>query len=80
VNHFTITRTKVLIYHEEYGGEIGSKRWLKQFEGADVNHEEMVYNAGIIPISGATISAKSMTRAINDLLSSIKFLQISKIL
>ena len=28
-----VAKTKVLIYREDYGGEIGSKRWLKQFIG-----------------------------------------------
>jgi len=27
----TIKLVKVLVYRENYGGEIGSKRWLKQF-------------------------------------------------
>ena len=28
-----VAKTKVTAYREEYGGEIGSKRWLKQFIG-----------------------------------------------
>ncbi len=28
-----ILKTKILVYREDYGGEIGSKRWLKQFIG-----------------------------------------------
>ena len=28
-----VVSSKVLIYREEYGGEIGSSRWLKQFLG-----------------------------------------------
>jgi Na+-translocating ferredoxin:NAD+ oxidoreductase RnfG subunit len=73
--NFIITRSKVLLYHEEYGGEIGSRRWLKQFEGLSTTSKTVVYSENIIPISGATISGQSMTRAINDLLMSIKFLQ-----
>lgn len=72
-----ITRTKVLVYREEYGGEIGSRRWLKQFEGTGISTEAIVYNENIVPISGATISVQSMIRAVNDLLISIKFLQQS---
>ena len=67
---FIITKIKVLIYREEYGGEISSKRWLKQFIGK-TSASEVIYNENIIPISGATISVKSMTIAINDLLKSI---------
>lgn len=74
-NDFIITKSKVLIYREEYGGEIGSKRWLQQFDGASAASEELVYNQDIIPISGATISVRSMTKAMNDLLKSIAVLQ-----
>ena len=72
---FIITKSKVLVYREEYGGEIGSKRWLKQFIGAGTSSKELKYNHDIIPISGATISVQSMTRAMNDLLKSIALLQ-----
>ncbi len=76
---FIITKSKVLVYREEYGGEIGSKRWLKQFIGKSSSTEELVYGKTIVPISGATISVKSMTRAINNLLKSIGELQKLKI-
>lgn len=69
--NFVVTKSKVLIYREEYGGEIGSKRWLKQFTGTTSTTPELKYNEDIIPISGATISVRSMTRAMNDLLQSI---------
>ncbi|QNJ96655.1 FMN-binding protein [Constantimarinum furrinae] len=72
---FIITKSKVLIYREEYGGEIGSKRWLQQFNGKSDSSGELVYNKDIIPISGATISVRSMTKAVNDLLKSIGVLQ-----
>jgi hypothetical protein len=74
-NQFIITKSKVLIYREEYGGEIGSKRWLRQFIGASSKSEELVYNTDIIPIAGATISVRTMTKAMNDLLKSISILQ-----
>lgn len=70
-----ITKTTVLIYREEYGGEIGSKRWLQQFDGSSSEVIPLTYVKDIIPISGATISAQSMTRAINDLLQSLKYLK-----
>ncbi|MEZ4857190.1 MAG: FMN-binding protein [Flavobacteriaceae bacterium] len=72
---FIITKSKVLIYREEYGGEIGSKRWLQQFEGTSSKTPELLLIKDIIPISGATISASSMTQAINQLLESIKILK-----
>ena len=75
--NFIITKSKVLIYREEYGGEIGSKRWLRQFTGASME-KQFTYNQDIIPISGATISVQSMTRSMNSLLESIKFLKKNK--
>lgn len=69
-----VKHSKVIIYREEYGGEIGSKRWLKQFlglSGSDrVNHE-----TNIDGIAGATISVRSMTNAMDDLLQTIGILQ-----
>ena len=73
--NFIITKSKVLVYREEYGGEIGSRRWLKQFVGKSSASSELKYNEDVIPISGATISVRSMTRAINDLLQSVGKLQ-----
>jgi len=52
-NNLTIVKAKVLIYREEYGGEIGSKRWLKQFIGKTQN-DDLKYGENIIAISGAT--------------------------
>lgn len=71
-----IARTKVLVYREEYGGEIGSRRWLKQFTGkskpSELNH--------IAAISGATISVRSMKHAIKDILISVETLQKNNLL
>ncbi|AVI51479.1 FMN-binding protein [Pukyongia salina] len=74
-SNFIITKSSVLIYREEYGGEIGSKRWLNQFLGKSYQTPELKYREDIIPISGATISVRSMTRAMNDLLQSLGTLQ-----
>jgi hypothetical protein len=75
-----VVKSKVLVYREEYGGEIGSKRWLNQFVGVGTKTSELKYNSDIIPISGATISVQSMTRAMNDLLKSIAILQNKSLL
>ena len=74
-----ILKSKVLIYREDYGGEIGSKRWLKQFIGKTKN-DELRYGDNIAIISGATISVRSMTKAMNDLLKSLKILHQKNIL
>ena len=70
---FIIVKSKVLVYREDYGGEIGSKRWLKQFVGKTQN-DKLRYGDNIAAISGATISVRSMTNAVNNLLASIKIL------
>lgn len=74
-----IVKTKVLIYREEYGGEIGSKRWLRQFIGK-TKDSEFRYGDNIDAIAGATISVRSMTNAMNDLMASIKILSKKGIL
>ncbi len=74
-----VLKAKVLIYREDYGGEIGSKRWLKQFIGKTQN-DELRYGDNIVAISGATISVRSMTKAMNDLLKSLKILHIKKLI
>ena len=76
--NFIISKSKVLVYREEYGGEISSRRWLQQFDGAVAGGKELKYNEDIIPISGATISVRSMTRAINEVLESIAILKTEK--
>ena len=74
-----IKKTKVLIYREDYGGEIGSKRWLKQFIGKSTA-DNLKYSKDIMAISGATISANSMTIAVNTFLKNIQILKENKVL
>ncbi|WP_166963562.1 FMN-binding protein [Yeosuana marina] len=74
-----VIKTKVLIYREEYGGEIGSKRWLKQFIGK-TQDDNLKYGQDIIAISGATISVRSFTESINNFLKSIQILHKQNIL
>ena len=65
-----IKKVNVLVYREDYGGEIGSNRWLKQFVGK-ARTTELVVGKNIAAISGATISVYSMTNAVNQLLYEI---------
>lgn len=74
-----VKKAKVLAYREEYGGEIGSKRWLKQFIGKTKN-DTLKYQQNVVAISGATISVRSMTNAMNNLLESLKILNSKHIL
>ena len=68
-----ISKVKILVYREDHGGEIRSKRWLKQFKGKSKNMD-LKYQTDIAAISGATISAKSMTNEINKVLKTINIL------
>ena len=61
----TISKVNIIKYRENYGGEVGSKRWLKQFIGK-LNGKEMKYRNDISAISGATISVKSMVNAVEE--------------
>ncbi len=63
-----IKKVNVLVYREDYGGEIGSKRWLKQFVGK-ARSTDLAVGKNIAAISGATISVYSMTNAVNQLLN-----------
>lgn len=67
---FAVKKTKVLVYKEDYGGEIGSKRWLNQFLNKTPD-DRFAYRQNIAAISGATISVKSMTEAMNTLMISL---------
>jgi Na+-translocating ferredoxin:NAD+ oxidoreductase RnfG subunit len=73
-NEMIIKKIKILSYREDYGGEISSKRWLKQFNDLSKD-DSVVYQKDIKAISGATISARSMTISINNLLKSLEILQ-----
>ena len=74
-----IINTKVLVYREEYGGEIGSKRWLKQFIGK-TGGDRVDHETNIDGIAGATISVRSMTHALDELLQTIGILQKNQVL
>ncbi len=74
-----VRKAKVLIYREDYGNEIGSKRWLKQFIGK-TSSDNLKYGENVDAISGATISANSMTVAMNNLLRSISQLKQQNVL
>lgn len=75
----TVVKSKVLIYREEYGGEIGSKRWLSQFIGKKTS-DKLTYKANVDAISGATISVKSMIKSMNEVLQTMEILKINKAL
>ena len=61
-----IIYSTIIKYREGYGGEVGNKRWLAQF-----NHynPDSLYKVGkdIDAISGATISVNSITKGIRKI-------------
>lgn len=69
-----VINSKILIYREDYGGEIGSKRWLKQFLGK-TGGDRVSPDTNIDAIAGATISVRSMTKSMDNLLQTIGVLQ-----
>ena len=71
---FTIKKATVLVYREDYGGEISSKRWLSQFVKKQTG-VSFIYGDTISAISGATISVQSMTASVNHVFSSLKDVQ-----
>lgn len=55
-----ILRIAILTYRSDYGYEISNKSWLKQFYGSSGCSLE--YGQDIDAISGATLSASSLTK------------------
>ncbi len=70
----TVKNAKVLIYREQHGRQIGSRRWLTQFLGMGPEDRPEL-GAPIDGISGATISVTNMTKAMKDLLASVHTLE-----
>lgn len=69
-----IEKAKILIYREQHGRQIGATRWLNQFKGMTVKDRPQL-GKEVDGISGATISAKGMTKAVNDLLVALSSLK-----
>lgn len=74
-----IKKVKVLIYRESFGREIETDRWLRQFEGM-TPESSVKFEKDIDGITGATISARSMTRAVEKALQIINALNQANLL
>jgi Na+-translocating ferredoxin:NAD+ oxidoreductase RnfG subunit len=72
--NLSIQKVKVLVYREEQGGEIGSSRWLKQFKGKS-DPKKMKFGYDIQNISGATLSARSLTEDTKKVIRKMKELK-----
>jgi len=66
-NNCKLQKVKVLEYESEYGYEITSRGWLKQF--TKNVEKEFNYGENIDALSGATVSAESMVKDINKQLN-----------
>ncbi len=75
----SVKMVRVLKYDSEHGAEITHKRWFRQFIGK-TPADHLVFRKNIDTISGATISAKSITESINEMLQKIKKLRQKKLL
>jgi len=70
----SILKVKILVYREEQGGEIGSSRWLKQFRGKS-DPKNLKFGHDIQNISGATLSARSLTEDAKKVIRRMKELK-----
>ncbi len=60
-----IEKVEIIVYRSDHGFEIMNKSWLAQFTGTSGCEAE--YGKTVDAISGATLSASSLTRAVNDI-------------
>ena len=67
----------IVKYREDYGYEVGNKRWLNQFIGLGIN-SDFIIGKNIDGISGATISVNSVTRGINRSAIIVEYLLTKK--
>lgn len=74
-----ISKVKVLVYREDHGFEITHKRWLNQFIGFN-SSQSILFKKDVSAISGATISATSLTNAVNNVLQCMHQLKQNKVL
>lgn len=75
-NDLRVLKVSVLEYESDYGYEITSKNWLKQFTGKSDN--EFNYGEEIDVISGATVSASSLVFDIQMITSYLESLKKNK--
>jgi len=61
--NYEIELIKILVYRSDYGSEITAKRWLSQFYSKQ--KDSLKYGSDIQAISGATVSASSLTENVN---------------
>lgn len=75
----SVKLVRVLEYNEIHGVEISNKGWLSQFIGFNPD-SKINYLDNVDAISGATISSRSITAAIRELLQKAKKLKAAEII
>ncbi len=58
-----VQEVEILVYREPIGSEVHEKSFLKQYKGKKIT-DPIRLNQDIIPISGATISSRSVSQAV----------------
>jgi uncharacterized protein with FMN-binding domain len=68
-----IEKVEIIVYRSDHGFEFMNKSWLAQFAGTTGCEAE--YGKTVDAISGATLSASSLTKAINDICLNLETLK-----
>ncbi len=68
----TVHRIDLVVYREPYGGEVASRRFMRQFEDRSLNDSQFRVNLDVIHIAGATISAQSVARGTRKVLGLLR--------
>jgi Na+-translocating ferredoxin:NAD+ oxidoreductase RnfG subunit len=69
----TIRQIEILAYREPYGGEVRNASWLRQFFGKGPD-DRLRPGRDIRNITGATISVRSVTLGVQDILAAVRLL------
>lgn len=69
-----VIHVEIIKYRESYGGAVKEKGWLEQFRGRDAS-SSFEFGKEINSISGATISAGSVTKGIAKLTELINIIK-----
>ena len=73
-NDLSIRKVNILVYREDYGGEICSPTFLKQFAGKSYN-SKLKLGEDVQGISGATISCRQSVSGVKIITKKAKILQ-----
>lgn len=68
----TVHRIDLLVYREPYGGEVRSRRFMRQFEGESLETSQFRVNLDVVHVVGATISSQSVARGTRKVLAILR--------